>query len=143
MIQDISPYRYDNAYHPRRPKEEDFLLCYQGKQALLRKQGEEIRFPTFREAQAHWEGEAEKLYEDAVYLFAIDGMHFYLHRGFDGHCLEKEGFAWENTWIFRSARPKYLGEGGVCLGEYLDLPERQAQISAVCRDHRLAALPVV
>ena len=86
MIQDISPYRYDNAYHPKRPKEEDFLLCYQGKQALLRKQGEEIRFPAFREAQAHWEGEAEKLYEEAVYLFAIDGMHFYLHRGFDGHC---------------------------------------------------------
>ena len=69
MIQDISPYRYDNAYHPRRPKEEDFLLCYQGKQALLRKQGEEIRFPAFREAQAHWEGEAEKLYEEAVYPF--------------------------------------------------------------------------
>lgn len=113
MIQDISPYRYDNAYHPKRPKEEDFLLCYQGKQALLRKQGEEIRFPAFREAQAYWEGETEKLYEKAVYLFAIDGMHFYLHRGFDGHCLEKEGFAWENTWIFRSARPKYLRFAGI------------------------------
>ena len=66
MIQDSSLYRYDNAYHPKRPKEEDFLLCYQGKQALLRKQGEEIRFPAFREAQAHWEGETEKLYEEAV-----------------------------------------------------------------------------
>ena len=55
MIQDISPYRYDNAYHPKRPKEEDFLLCYHGKAGALRKQGEEIRFPAFREAQAYWE----------------------------------------------------------------------------------------
>ena len=54
MIQDIQPYRYDNTYRPGKPEKEDFLLCYEGKKAFLKKEEEGIRFPTFREAEKAW-----------------------------------------------------------------------------------------
>lgn len=113
MIQDIQPYRYDNTYRPGKPEKEDFLLCYEGKKAFLKKEEEGIRFPTFREAEKAWEEDRDKLYEGAIYLFAIDGMKFYTQSGMNGSALEKEGFAGENINIFRDAAPKHLSFAGI------------------------------
>ena len=126
MIQDIQPYQYDNAYHPVLPQAQDFLLCYEGTRTLVKREGKEICFPTFQEAEKRWEKEREPLYQGAVYLFSIrcpggaDGkgtalgeIRFYLHPEADGHSLEADGFTWEDNWLFRRADPKYLRFAGI------------------------------
>ena len=126
MIQDIQPYRYENVYRPVLPGEQDFLLCYEGKRALLKKEGDKIHFPTFGEAEKRWKGNRERLYQEAVYMFAVqcpDGsapnktagkeIRFYLHPEADGHSLEADGFTWEDNWLFRRADPKYLRFAGI------------------------------
>ena len=41
MIQDIAPHQYRNEYQPIKPTANSILLCYQGRNLLLRREGEE------------------------------------------------------------------------------------------------------
>lgn len=121
MIQDIAPYRYKNEYCPAPPSEEDLLLCYDGDRVLVREEGGEIAFPTFKEAKLYVD--ADRLYRDCTYLFAIDGARFYLGSGLStdfpaggdntapagGEC----GYTWKDRQIFRNVGPKHLGFAGV------------------------------
>ena len=50
MIQDIAPLQYRNEYQPMKPAEDSILLCYRGRNLLLRREGEEVVYPTFIEA---------------------------------------------------------------------------------------------
>ena len=126
MIQDIQPYQYDNVYHPALPQAQDFLLCYKGNRTLVKQNGEKIVFPTFQDAEKGWEQERESLYQGAVYLFsirrpdesggketALKEIRFYLHPEVEGRRLEADGFAWEDNWLFRTAKPKYLRFAGI------------------------------
>ena len=71
MIQDIAPHRYDNAYHPRPPKDGDRVFFYQDTHTLLsRSTG--LPF-TWEEAQAL--APLEDL--PITYLFAIDDVAFH------------------------------------------------------------------
>lgn len=108
MIQDIAPYKYDNGYRKAPPDRDSYLLCYQGEKVLLKREGGEIFFPTFGEAEVYFD---EKLYEDYTYLFEIDNMRFYLAgdlpRG------DFKGFTWEDIQDLRRAPAGYQRFAGV------------------------------
>ncbi|MGF0034116.1 NAD(+) diphosphatase [Bariatricus sp. SGI.154] len=109
MIQDICPHHYKNEYHPMAPDKNSFLLCYDGRKVLVRHKNDEIIFPAFEEAEAG--NDRDKLYKDYTYLFAIDGMRFYL--GNHVSCDALNEYVWEDTQIFRNANPKYMGFAGI------------------------------
>lgn len=103
MIQEIAPKKYDNAYHPQPQRPGDILLCYDGRRILVRKAGEEIRYPAVSEAEA----------QENTYLFAIDDDRFYLGSKGQAEQLLQKGYQWEDTRILRHAMPKYLRFAGV------------------------------
>ena len=73
MIQDIIPHQYDNHYIEYQPQITDFCICIKDGTVLLcqdKKEKNSWYIPTFKEL-------AEPLY-GAVYLFAIDGRHYFL-----------------------------------------------------------------
>ena len=73
MIQDITPHQYDNHYIEYQPQITDFCICIKDGTALLcqdKKEKNSWYIPTFKEL-------AEPLY-GAVYLFSIDGRHYFL-----------------------------------------------------------------
>ena len=49
MIQDIYPHAYHNEYHDLQPQENDFILIFHKNKALVRYNGEKLRYPTFNE----------------------------------------------------------------------------------------------
>ena len=107
MIQDIGEHTFDNQYHPCPPDRESYALYYEDHAALVRKYPDRIEFPKFRDIERL----NEDIYEDAVYLFSIDGERYYLveeiNRGRQSH------FTMENTEIFRYAEPQYLAFAGI------------------------------
>lgn len=129
MIQDIEPYTFRNEYCPVEPEEESFVLLYEDGKALLHKNilphGEEISFITVREAKiflkkAESFGKADSSVGELewTYLFAIDGMHFYLLSEAQERMLCRELLACEKAVaepiaFFRTAKPQYLAFAGV------------------------------
>lgn len=100
MIQDIAPCRYKNEYLPM-PEKEDFLLCYDGRKILVKKENEYISFPTFGEMGT----------EECTYLFSIDERRFYLGEKRPGDSFAE--YAWEDIQSLRSVSPKHLCFAGV------------------------------
>lgn len=107
MIQDIAPHRFDNAYRPAEPKKDSIALCYKEKFCLLKMTEEEIRFPAFRELEIS----NPDIYENATYLFSIDGEHYYLVSDVDTEDLQE--YSYERTEIFRGADPQYRAFAGI------------------------------
>lgn len=107
MIQDITPHEFRNEYIPEVPKSNSIILYYEEHVCLVRREQEEIYFPTF--------GEMEKrnpnLYDEAVYLFSVDGVGYYLVQDLDWGTLSE--YALENTEIFRSVDPLYRAFAGI------------------------------
>lgn len=128
MIQDIKPHIYHNEYRKREPKPEDTLLCYDGKEILVRQKDGEISYLTFAEAEAH----GENLMEKAIYLFSIDSMgksrYFYLVPGF---CPDAEGFSKEDINRMRTVGPAELAFAGVT-GWQLDRFYRTRKYCSCC-----------
>ena len=117
MIQDITPHQFHNEYRPVTPKKNDIMLCYDGRKILLRLQDEEVSYPTFKEMETLDGIDADTLYQQYVYLFEIDGVHFYLYT-------QKEkldewtdklsgGYEWADISKLRNREPKYLSFAGV------------------------------
>ncbi|WP_455054797.1 NAD(+) diphosphatase [Merdimonas faecis] len=102
MIQEIAPKHYDNAYHPRPPREQDHMLFYDGGRILVKKE-DGIRYPTFAESGAG----------ESVYLFTIDEEGFYLGDRSLAEGLLEKGYVFENISILRRGGAKYLRFAGV------------------------------
>lgn len=102
MIQEIAPKHYDNAYHPRPPREQDHILFYDGGRILVKKE-DGIRYPTFAESGAG----------ESVYLFTIDEEGFYLGDRSLAEGLLEKGYVFENISILRRGGAKYLRFAGV------------------------------
>ena len=102
MIQEIAPKHYDNAYHPRPPREQDHMLFYDGGRILVKKE-DGIRYPTFAESGA----------EESIYLFTIDEEGFYLGDRSLAEGLLEKGYVFENISILRRGGAKYLRFAGV------------------------------
>ncbi|HIR56158.1 MAG TPA: NAD(+) diphosphatase [Candidatus Gallacutalibacter pullicola] len=73
MIQDIFPHKFDNSFHIRAPKEDDFALSYSKEGALLKICDGEPQLPTFADFGPGYAAEAE-------YLFSIDEKGYFLVR---------------------------------------------------------------
>ena len=97
MIQDIGEHTFDNQYHPCPPDRESYALYYEDHAALVRKYPDRIEFPKFRDIERL----NEDIYEDAVYLFSIDGERYYLVEEINRE--RQSHFTMENTEIFRYA----------------------------------------
>jgi len=102
MFQEITPHVYDNQYKPIEPGADSILLCYQGREVLAGKRGQQIELPRFRNLEEH----NQNIYEDYTYLFTIDKERYYL--GNDVSLGEETEFTWENIGIFRTAQPQHL-----------------------------------
>ena len=117
MIQDIAPHQFHNEYRPVTPQKNDIMLCYDGREILLRLQDEEVRYPTFEEMETLDGIDADTLYQQYVYLFEIDGVHFYLYTQKEN--LEEwrdklsGGYEWADISKLRNRDPKYLSFAGV------------------------------
>ena len=107
MIQDIQPHKYDNQYRPCPPDRESYALYYENHVALLKKQPDRIDFPRFKDLERL----NEDIYEDAIYLFMIDGERYYLVKDINRERLSE--YTMENTEIFRFAEPQYLAFAGI------------------------------
>lgn len=113
MIQDIAPHQYRNEYQPMKPAANNILLCYKGRNLLLRREGEEVVYPTFKEAVNAGVDEGD-LYHTYTYLFTIDDRRFYLGSGEVGEALcEHSTYEWEDVSFFRASKPKYLSFAGI------------------------------
>lgn len=84
MIQDIAPHQYRNEYQPIKPTANSILLCYKGRNLLLRREGEEVVYPTFKEAVNAGVDEGD-LYHTYTYLFTIDLRKFHQPAGRAAH----------------------------------------------------------
>lgn len=93
MIQDIGEHTFDNQYHPCPPDRESYALYYEDHAALVRKYPDRIEFPKFRDIERL----NEDIYEDAVYLFSIDGERYYLVEEINRE--RQSHFTMENTEI--------------------------------------------
>lgn len=107
MIQDIEPYRYDNTYKPEAPDKESFIIYCRGVEVLVKREGEEIIFPTFQEM----EKKNPDIYEQYTYLFSIDQMRFYLIEQLDYS--DTDEFQMIHKEEFRRVRPRYLAFAGI------------------------------
>ena len=74
MIHEIAPHCFDNQYAYELPKPESFALYYDNRLSLVKKTSQGIEFPTFKEL----EGLKAEIYQDATYLFSIDGQGYFL-----------------------------------------------------------------
>ncbi|MFR9064782.1 MAG: NADH pyrophosphatase zinc ribbon domain-containing protein, partial [[Clostridium] scindens] len=118
MIQDIEPHEYRNEYQPLKPDKDSIFLAYRGRTILAAMEGRQIHFPTFDEMEAYMG--KQKLYEDYTYLFAIDGMRFYLGNPLgiseedqDIDFRKIKGYEMLDTQTLREGGPKYLNFAGV------------------------------
>ncbi len=78
MIQDIGAFRYHNEYKKASPTLESFVLCYRGRELLMKKEGDVLSFFTYAEALAL----CPECGEDYTYLFRIDETAYFWLPGF-------------------------------------------------------------
>ena len=107
MIQDIKPHVYNNEYKIKRPDKDGIVLYYRDRMCLVKKTDNNIVFPTFKDL----EDRCKNIYDNAIYLFAVDEKEFYLVG--DAEIELQSEFKMENIFIFRNADPHYMSFAGV------------------------------
>ena len=98
MIQDIDSHIFRNEYEHRQPSMGDITFIFQERKILIKKEEDQITFPTYKRLQD------EKV--NYNYLFAIDGEAYYLADTKEVEVLE--GYSWENINVIRTLQPKFL-----------------------------------
>lgn len=107
MIQDITPHKYENEYRPKPPTEDSYVVYFQGKTVLMERKDGKLLFPTF----ADLEEANDQLYNSYIYLFAVDGVGYYL---MDNISYPKgKNYSMENVEIFRKNQPDYIDFIGI------------------------------
>lgn len=105
MIQDIAPHVYDNSFmHRRLPKPADYVFFHRNEQEMLiKREGDEIRFPMVSEVGQ----------EDLYFAFLIDETAFYVGKDKGEAAPSLEGFEWLDQNLFRTVKPAELGFAGI------------------------------
>ena len=105
MIQDIEPKVFDNTYLERTICDSDYVFIFSHSKVILKKEGEVI-IPKYSEVKNDLNQGAE-----FTYLFSIDDENFFLYDGKVDKINESK-YSVENTTVFRTMKPKYLGFAG-------------------------------
>ncbi len=79
MLQDLARGRLENEFRNQEPREEDFVICFQNQQILL-KQGVSV-FPTFTEVKIWSENWKAWYAEGFRYVFRMENRNYFLWLG--------------------------------------------------------------
>ncbi len=113
MIQDIGLDRYHNEYRNSTPSEDSRILCYRGREILVRYREGQLTFLTYGEVSER-RPELDGRY---LYLFAVDDTEYYLIAEPLLHDSVEQGMfpdiSWEPLEIVRTAGPKEEAFAGV------------------------------
>ena len=111
MIQDIFPYQYKNEYTPGQPGESSTIMFYDGRKLLVKRERDNIIFPSYREIRKCEEEAFPQI--EYIYLFSIDSQDFYLADRPKNHSYNLpgenplheslQGYGWEDIQICRHA----------------------------------------
>ena len=108
MLNEISPNIFDNTYfYDQEMGDEDFLLCYNDNQVLLKKSGEDYEIPRRKDF-------VESI-ESPVYLFSINSNHCF---GLAESQINHPSFEFHDIFILRNLKNKELAWIG-SLGHHL------------------------
>lgn len=91
MFNNIEPQRYHVEYHDLVPRLGDRIVCYNGKEFLVKTDGDSISFPTYEEYD---------IASPYRYLFSIEDDRYFLYIG-DVYPEERR-FSWVTSDFFRS-----------------------------------------
>jgi len=105
MIQDIFPYVYRNEYKTLRPLKDSYVMYFESGKAIAKVESGAIRFWKFQEV----EKDNPNIYEEAIYLFSIDEMRFYLV----GDLKVEEEHTWIRKEEFRIVKPVHFAFAGI------------------------------
>lgn len=104
MIQDISPYEFNNCYTPEPPDDNSFVLWYDSSRVLSCLQDDNtIRFPRF--------GDLTEQPSQWIYLFSIGKERFYWLNQREQPL--GQPFAMESIYNLRRVGPQYLAYAGL------------------------------
>ena len=86
MLQDLTFGKLENEYHDRKPAAGDWVFCIRGKDILLRRDGDGVSFPTWKETESwsaalNWESWHR---ETVRYVFRFQGRNCFLWMGTAG-----------------------------------------------------------
>lgn len=73
MIQDIEPHQFNNEFKEKEPRNNDYILIFNGEELLLDNNYGAIQFPTFEKVNQL----IPKIRETLIYLFSVDEYAFY------------------------------------------------------------------
>lgn len=102
MIQEIEPRQFNNAYSPREARDNDFVLIFRGNQAMLLREGNQIRNLLFKELFYYMERAEIK----REYLFSIDEKAYFLILNEEIPDISSAEFV--GAKIFRELQPKHM-----------------------------------
>lgn len=102
MLQDIAPRRYDITWKKQEIAPNDYLLCYDGANALF-VDGDTPRLPTAMELASSYDG-------PVYYGFSIDDMRFFI--AYDT-IAAPEGMCYRPAREFLNVEPQWLGFAGM------------------------------
>ncbi len=100
MVQDIAPLKFDNTYHNYRPDGTSVILSYADNTVLSKIDDRMVTLPRFNDFFPQTE-----TYPDAVYLFSIDDIHYFLP------IIPLEagnGFTYNPVGAFRDLKPRFI-----------------------------------
>ena len=113
MLQDLSFGRLENEFHNITPQPEDFVICFQNQQILLKRTEEnEISVPTVAEAES-WIPEWSQWFDEGLrYVFRMQEKNYFLWLG----DLEDKDYG---DYRFESIRMlRYKGISDLCFGAW-------------------------
>ena len=103
MIQEIAPRVYNPTFiQGKSPKPYSYLIYFKSNKVLL-KNASPFDIPTF----SGFENLVPNIYENAIYLFSIDNMEYYLIRELPDFKDESNVFSYQELILFRSFSPNY------------------------------------
>ncbi len=108
MLQDLDFGYLDNQYHAAEPKDEDIIICVQGKNMLLHRAADDtLTLPAWGQVK-NWFGNWEQWFDYPIqYAFTMQEQHYFLFMGKAGECPD-EFFTYENAVALRQQTSKNI-----------------------------------
>ena len=105
MIQDIEPHKYDNSFLKYSPKDEDYILIFQGNTVVLKKNEECESIPKYCDVKGRLSSCTE-----FIYIFSIDEKRFFLAMDCDD--VEGKELYKDKVESFRTIKPRWMAFAG-------------------------------